>query len=198
MNIQKTCACLAVMMLVFARAVQATEAHVVVKIQDSSKEITTSVMSVPEFKALEKTIQLETQYFPQAIAAAAKEWRENEANKGIPFAGSRVVPRKIVGTPERFTSKEKADAKLMQIEDMESKKADRLAEREFAKKKALKKSKEELAREFKKESELAAAQEAVQAKLAEIIAAKSGGAPAPDAKGGQPDAAAKEAGKKAL
>jgi hypothetical protein len=184
-----------------ASSYAAAEAYYIVKVQDMTKEATTKVMSATELKEMEKTIQLETQCFPQAVAAAAKAWREDESNKGTPFAGARVSPRKIVGPPERFTSQAKAEEKLTALEAIESKKADREAEREFAKAragKAVKKSKEEIAREFKKESDAAAAMELIQAKLTEIMAAKAaapaGGAAVPKA----PDAAAKEAGQKAL
>lgn len=198
MKIRKVSLCLAGYLMACVSSGYAGEAYYIVKVQDMAKEVTTSVMSATEFKALEKTIQQETQNFPSAVAAAAKEWRENEANKGTPFAGSRVTPRKIIGTPERFATSEKAQEKLTAIETLESKKADREAEREFAKAragKAVRKTKEELARDIKKESDAAAAMELIQSKLSEIIAAKA--APAAGA-GKQPDAAAVDAGKKAL
>jgi hypothetical protein len=203
MNIRWFLFCLAGLMVIGASSgyaaapsAAATEAYYIVKVQDMAKASTTKVMSAAEFKELEKTIQQENQYFPQAVAAAAKAWREDDGNKGSAFAGTRVSPRKIVGAPERFSSQAKAQEKLTAMDELESKKADR----EFAKtknSKAVKKSKEEIARESKKEADTFAAMELIQKKLAEIIAAKAApaaGAAAPKA----PDAAAKEAGQKAL
>lgn len=185
------------------------EGYVLVKTQDMTKKTTTEVMSDTEFKALEKAIQMENRYFQQALQLAAKAWREDELNKGTPFAGSRLMPRKIVGSVEKFSDQEKAQKKLTAIEDMESRKEERAREREIANKGGkAKKSKEELIKEFDRENALMSAAEAVKAKLDELISAKAaagaagaggaaaGGGANPPAKA--PDAAAKEAGQKAL
>jgi len=179
------------------------EAYVVVKIQDMCRNTTTEMMSETEFKALEKTIQIENRYFQQALQLAAKQWREDEMNKGTPFAGSRLMPRKIVGSAERFSSQEKAQQKLTAIEDMESRKQFRAREKEIANRGGKKKTKEELAREFDRGNALSSAAEVVKAKLDELISAKAnaaaGGAPPPATPPAKaPDAAAKEAGQKAL
>lgn len=193
--------------IVFAALLPVTglaEGYVVVKIQDMCKKTTTEVMSDTEFKALEKALQLENRYFQQALQSAAKQWREDEMNKGTPFAGSRLMPRKIVGSAERFSNKEKAQQKLTAIEEMETKKQFRAREKEIANKEVKKKTKEELARESDRENALSSAAEVVKAKLDEIVGAKATGAPAAGAAGGvnppakAPDAAAKEAGQKAL
>ncbi len=177
------------------------EGYVIVKWQDMLKKATTEMMTESQYKVLEKTIAMEGRYFPQAVQLAAKEWREDELNKGTPFAGSRLTARKIVGTPERFSNQEKAQQKLTAIEDLESKKQFRAREKELANK-GQKKSKEELAREYEKEGALSSAAQLVQTKLEELISAKTanpagGGGAAP---AGKPvdNAAAKEAGLKAL
>jgi hypothetical protein len=184
MKIQRLSLCLAGVMAVCAwTGYGAGEAYYIVKVQDMAKEVSTTVMSATEFKALEKTIQQEKQYFSAAVTAAAKEWRENEANKGIPFPGGRVIPRKIMpGSSERFSSSDKAQEKLTAIETLESKRLEREALKGKTGKNAAK-TREEIARDSKKESELMAAQELIQNKLTEIIEAKAAGAPAAGAKG---------------
>lgn len=199
MRIQRLSLCLATLVSVCAWiGYGAGEAYYIVKVQDMAKEVSTSVMSATEFKALEKTIQQEKQCFPAAVTAAAKEWRENEANKGTPFPGGRVMPRQILpGSSERFSSSEKAQEKLTALEALESKKLDR----EFAKQRTNKsagKTKEEIARESKKEADLIAAQELIQNKLTEIIAAKAAGAPAAGAKGAEQPAAKPQQGADAV
>lgn len=172
------------------------EGYVIVKVQDMLKKTTTEMMTESEYKALEKTIQMENRFFQQAVQIAAKEWRADELNKGTPFAGGRLMARKIVGTPERFSNQEKAQQKLTAIEDLESKKAFRAREKEAGNKK----SKEELAKEYEKEAVVSSAAELVQAKLEELISAKSAAPAGGAAPGAKPvdNAAAKEAGLKAL
>ena len=205
MRIRWLSICLAGVMVVGTlSSYAAAEAYYVVTVQDMSKESSTKVMSGTEFKELEKTIQQENQYFRQAVMVAAKEWSENAANKGYTFAGTRVSPRRIVGVPERFSTQAKAQEKLTALEALESKKADREAEREIARsksRKVVKKTNEEIARENKREEESHEAIVLIQAKLTEIIAAKTatvgvGAGKTPAVK--QPEAAAVEAGKKAL
>lgn len=172
------------------------EGYVIVRVQDMLKKTTTEMMTESEFKALDKKIQMENRYFQQAVQIAAKEWRADELNKGTAFAGGRLMARKIAGTPERFSSQEKAQQKLTAIEDLESRKAFRTREKEAGNKK----SKEELAKEYEKEAVLSSAAELVQAKLEELISAKAAGPAAGAAPGAKPvdPAAAKEAGLKAL
>ncbi len=183
-----------------AAASQPGEVTYVVKIQDMNRESSYEAVSGDELKILQKTIQLETRYFPEAVQAAAKQWREDEANKTVPFAGTRLAPRQIVGTPERFENREKADKQLNLYLEREQKKQ----EREWAKTKGKKpapRGKGPLTKEQEREANLERAMEMVKARLDEIVAAKSGGAGAagaqPDAGGAKP-AEAKDALKKAL
>lgn len=192
------------------------EGYVVVKIQDMTKKITMELMSDSDFKTLEKTIQMESRYFQQAVQAAAKEWREDEANKGTAFAGGRLVPRRIAGSPERFSNEEKAQARLTAIEDLEGKKELRQMDRA----RNQRKSRDVLTKEMERESALSSAEDVVKAKLEEMISGKAsapaaggkagggaavgvgagGGAAGGAAKpaGKVPEAAAREAGQKAL
>lgn len=183
-----------------AAAAQPSEVSYVVKIQDMNRECSYEAMNGDELKTLQKTIQLETRYFQEAVQAAAKQWREDEANKTVPFSGTRLAPRQIVGTPERFENREKADKQLNLYLEREQKKQ----ERELTKKKGKKpapRGKGPLTKEQEREANLERAAEMVKARLDEIVAAKSGGAGAagaqPDAGGAKP-AEAKDALKKAL
>jgi hypothetical protein len=161
-------------------AAEMAEAYYVVKVQDMTKISSHKVVSAKELKELEKEIQTESQCFPKALEESAKAWKADEANKGTAFPGGRVTPRKIVGAPERFSNEEKAKEKLKAIEDAEIKKAERESEKETAKakksnknSKANKKTSDEIAKESKRESDTLAANELVQKKLNEIVAAKS-------------------------
>ena len=165
---------LSVALALWSRPVSA-EPYVLVKVIDMDRTLANQVMSATDFKELEKTIQNEKKYFPAAVQAAAKAWRDDALNKNTTFPGGRLIPRSIVGSPERFENQEKADAQLGKYEERETKK-----EREKVKTGTAAKSKDEADREKKKESEAARAMELVKAKLTELMAAKPGAA-APEA-----------------
>jgi hypothetical protein len=106
------------------------------------------------------------------VAEAAKEWRADELNKGVPFLGNRLAPRTIM-TSMKYSTSEKADEALSKYEDLQSKKA----EREFNKNKKTKgKGKDK----DNKDADLQAALDLVQPKLDALIA-KAGGAGGKDA-----------------
>lgn len=182
----------------WSRPVQA-EPYALVKVAEIDRTAAYQVVSATDLKELEKTIQNEKKYFPVALQAAAKAWREDEMNKNVAFPAGRLSPRSIVGSPERFENQEKAEAQQNKYYEREAKKEDR--EREKNKNKT--KSKDESDKEKKKDAEAARAMELVKAKLTELMAGKAeAGAPeggadkkAPDAekKGGAKPAPAEKA-----
>ena len=157
-----------VMVVSFSLTVQAAEEFYLVKSKGLDKQVEMKVMSAAEYKELETTIKLQTKYVPAAITEAAKEWRADELNKGVPFPGNKVSAPLIISTA-KFSSSEKATAELTKYEDMQAKKDEREA------KKAKTKSKDQSAKEVKQESELRAAAELIKPKL-EALIAKGGAA----------------------
>lgn len=141
-----------------------------VKIKGLDKTEQAQVMTVAEYKAFDATIKVEQKLFSQAVATATKEWRADEFNKGIPFAGNKLMARRIISAT-KYPSSEKASDALTKYEDMQAKKE----EREFKKKTS--KSKEQL----KLEGEIMTASGIVQKKLDELVA--KGPAAGADAKG---------------
>ena len=142
---------LSVALALWARPVSA-EPYVLIKVIAMDRTTANQVMSATDFKEFEKTIQTEKKYFQDAVREAAKAWREDAANKNTTFAGGRLIPRSIVGSPERFENQEKAEAQLGKYEERETKK-----EREKAKAGMAAKSKDEADREKKKEAEVSSA-----------------------------------------
>jgi hypothetical protein len=118
-------------MFVGAGHVRAEEAGscYIVKATGYDRKIVTEMLPEAEFKAFEKTIKLEQKHFPKAVALAAKEWRADEMNKKIPFPGNSLKARSIMSS-QKFPSSEKAGEQMTRIENMEAKKAERLAEQE--------------------------------------------------------------------
>lgn len=153
---------------VVSLTVQAGEDFYLVKVKGFDKQVETEVISAAEFKALESAIKLEQKLLPKAVAEAGKEWRADEFNKGIPFAGNKVTPR-IIMSATKYASQDKANEALTKFEDLQSKKAERDS------KKKTEKTKEQL----KQEGDLAAVAAVVKNKLEELSA--KGGA---DDKGG--------------
>ncbi|MEI6562992.1 MAG: hypothetical protein WCO42_01650 [bacterium] len=140
----------------------AGEAAYLVKITGFDRKPEVQVMSAADYKAFEKTIKAEQRYFSEAVSQVAKEWRADELNKGIPFAGNKLVPRAIVGTAEKYISLDRANEALSKIEEQQAKRE----ERELKTKKNKTPSKDQL----KKDSELSQAAELVKVKLDDMIA----------------------------
>jgi len=161
---------LAVVMASFTA--QAGEEYYLVKIKGFDKQIEMTSMSATEYKALEAAVKLEQKYFMAAVAEAAKEWRADELNKGVPFMGNKLTPRTIM-MATKYSSSEKATEALSKIEEMQSKKD----ERDFKSKKRTTKPKDQI----KQESEIMTAAALVKTKLDAMIS-KAGGNAA-DAKG---------------
>jgi len=155
-------------MMVFALSltVQAADDYYLVKMKGLDKQTEMKVMSVAEFKELETTIKLETKFLPTAVAEAAKDWRADELNKGVPFPGNKVSAPMII-TSTKFSSSEKANAELTKYEELQAKKEEREAKQP--------KSKDVASKEAKQASERRAAAELIKPKL-EALIAKSGAA----------------------
>jgi hypothetical protein len=157
----------------------AADSYLLVKVADMDRRVNYQVMSAVEFKDFEKTLQTEKKFYQDALRNAAKAWREDEFNKGITFPAGRLVPRSIVGSPERFPTKEKAEEQYNRYYEREAEKESRLRDRDKGKKK----SKEEIERETKKESETSRALELLTDKLVELTGVKIESPAAPAALG---------------
>ena len=158
----------------------AAESFVVVRVSDMMREQTYQVMSNDEFKQFQKQVALEERNFPKALQVVGDEWRKDDMNKTIPFPSGRLSPRKIVGQPEPFDTRDKADKRVEQYQKREDDK--RLREK-TANKKPVDKVME--AREADKVLQARRAADLIAAKLAEL----AGG----DAKAGDKAAADKPA-----
>lgn len=170
-----------VVLLGLARGVVAGESFAVVRVTDMMREETYQVLSSDELKQLQKQLQLEERNFPKAVAQAGEEWRKDELNKTTPFPGGRLSPRKIIGQPEVFPSRDKADERVGQYEDREAKKR----AREFDKtgrrsKTASEKLKEE--RDMEKAAHARRAADLIAAKLVILTGGDATAAP-----GAKPD-----------
>ena len=171
MNLGKWIAGILVVVLT-SLTVQAGDDFYLVKIKGLDKQTELKTMSGKDYKALEAAIKLEQKYLPQAVAEAAKEWRADEFNKGIPFGGNKLTPRSVM-MATKYSSSEKAEEALSKIEELQAKKDERES------KKKTTKSKDKLSKEAKQENEIQAAVAVVQPKLDALIA-KAG---TPEAKG---------------
>jgi hypothetical protein len=147
------------------------EGCVLVKVSEMDRTVTTQVMSAPEFKDFEKTLQSEKKYFQGALQLAAKAWKEDQSNKTTPFPQGRIAPRSIVGSPEHFATRTKADDQLNKYQEREAQKEAR--EKDKTKGKAAK-PKDELDKEKKRADEALRAADLVKAKIAELMAGKPG------------------------
>lgn len=156
----------AVVGLVLAGPVLAGDDFYLVKLINYDRKRETVMMSGEEYKTLIKNMKLEEKYFAKAVADVAKEWRADEANKGIAFPAGRLTPRSILSF-QKFPSQQKADQQLSRLQDQEAKKAERAAEQAKSNRNAKKtKSKSEEA----KEAEAARAADLVKAKVEEYLA----------------------------
>lgn len=170
----------------------AAEPYFLVKVQGLDRTTEMKVMSAADLKALEKTLVMEKRLFPQAMAAAQKEWKADEMNKTVTFPSAKVIPRTLVGMPEKFLSQEKADEALSRYED-------RLARRRMKEDEALKGSAKKTKSDKEEQKELVAIQavELVRAKLDELLT-KAGMAPVGEAPAALPEQEPKaDQGKKA-
>jgi hypothetical protein len=152
----------------------AAETYVLIRVADIDRKVEMQVMSATELKELEKTLQLEKKLFPEALRIAMKEWREDDFNKGSTFPAARLSPRGLVGSSERFSSQEKADAKINEYYERDAQKDSR--QREKTKPKALNE------RDRKKEQDAVRAMKILKDKLEELMDAKTKAAEAEEKK----------------
>lgn len=157
--------------LVAVAAVAADESYVIVKISEMDRSVGNQVMSLSACRDLEKTIQNERKFFPDALRLAAKAWKDDTANKNVAFPAGRLAPRAIVGSPEHFPSQTKADEQLAKYQEREAQKEAR--EREKTKGKVTK-SKEDIEKDRKRTADTLHAMNLTKAKLAELISGKPG------------------------
>lgn len=162
-----------------------SDAAYIVKTMGMDRKIETVVMPEADYKALENTLKLEQKYFSKAVSLAAKEWRADEANKGITFPGSMLKPRSIM-VAQRFATAAKADEQMTKIEEQEAKKKERAAEKEKKMRRGA-----PLKKDSKRDDNLALAADLVKAKLGELVA---GNGAEPAAAGAAPAAAKVEGG----
>lgn len=162
------------------------EESFLVKIKGMDGQVSMEVMNTEEKKKIEKDLQLEQRYFSDVVRKVGQEWTADESNKGIPYPGFRLFPRRLI-TSERFPSREKAEKQLSMYEERDSKKS--------APKPAGKNDKA-----AEKEAQLSRAMDLVKSRLDEVIATKTAPAPTPEKNAAGPAGAppAKDAVKKAL
>ena len=147
-------------------AALSAETFYLVRLSDMTRTDTLQVMTPDEFKALQKQLQQEERFFQKAVVQAVEEWRKDEMNKSTPFPGAKVVPRKIVGQPEKFAAREKAEERITQYEERESRK--RLRGTEKGGKKMSEAEKAKADKEIDKELTLRRAADLVAAKLSAL------------------------------
>jgi hypothetical protein len=152
----------------------AAESYVLIKVADMDHRVDMQVMSATEFKELEKTLQLEKKLFPDVIRNATKAWREDDFNKGTAFPVSRLSPRCIMGSAERFPTREKADEQLNKYYERDAQKDAR--QREKAKPKALSD------KDKKKEQDAIRAGKLIKDKLDDLLSEKAKAATAEEKK----------------
>ncbi len=150
----------------------------VVKDSDVLKRATYQVTTSAELRELQKKVQDEARVYSQAMAALKKEWDADEMNKGEPFPGSRLSPRKveIKGT---FTDRKMAQKKVESLEEREMDAAD--PEKDGKKVNPSPQEKEKLAREA---TRMAAAERLagkLQDKIAELLTPGAKETPAKEA-----------------
>ena len=129
--IARRCALAAGGVLMLAAACAPTvrgESAFLVRVTDMKHESTYQVLTSAEFQDLRKTIDQETKRFPQALAAAAKDWRANPLNKNKIFPGPRLAARRA-DVLKQCANRDQADKELKAVEDRESKKQSRESER---------------------------------------------------------------------
>ncbi len=155
-----------------------------VTVTDMRKNNTYEVLSREDLKTLQERLKLETRHFPAALAAAKKAWEADAMNKGIPFPGSGISPRKMrmEGPFKEELARKKAEKKTER--DMEKDFENAGATQGAAKNKLTDKEIEKLERKASKEAQIDAAADLVGKELERLL----GGNPAAG------DAAAKEEG----
>ncbi len=105
------------------------EPYYIVKMVGFDRRNDVVSMSETELRTLEKTIKQEQKYFSKALSLAAKEWRDDEINKGIMFPFTMLKPRTILSAM-KYASAEKAEEQLSKLADQDAKKMMRNAEKE--------------------------------------------------------------------
>ena len=189
-------------MVLWSGWASAAESFSVVRVSDMLHEETYQVVSADELKQLQKQLALEERSFQRALSLVGEEWRKDEAIKTTPFPGGRLAPRKMVGTPESFTDRAKADARAGQLEERESKKhaGDKTTTKTHTTTKATgTKAGSKDSREADRLLQLRRAADLVAAKLAELTggaATPAAGAPGADKKADDKKADDKKAGDK--
>jgi hypothetical protein len=182
-------ACVAMLALPAGRA-SAAETFFLVRLSDMTRADTVQVMTADELKQLQKQLQQEERFFPKALVQAVEEWRKDDMNKTVPFPSGKIVPRKIMGQAEAFSSREKAEERIAQYEDREARKRMRESEKAGNKNPTpAEKAKQD--REMDKELTARRAADIVTAKLSALTGVES--APADPAAGNKADAKAPEA-----
>lgn len=152
----------------------AAEECFLVKIQGMDREVTMEVMTGEEVKKLTKDLQLEQRYFSDVVRKVGQEWSADESNKGIPYPGFRLGPRRQISA-ERFASREKADKQLSMYQDRESKQT------KAAKGWKPAKPGDKIDKAAEREAQLSRAMEMVRSRLEETIASKTAPPAAPAA-----------------
>jgi hypothetical protein len=174
------------LLLTLSRSALAIDSFIVVKLTDMDKKVEHRIVSAEELKALETEIKAEASLFAKAEELAKKDWKADEGNKSTPFPPG-LNPRKVE-VVERFTVREKADAKLEKLDDAESR-------RQIEPKKTGKVSdtdKKRAEAKAEREDALKSGQELVKAKLKELATKE----PAKDEKAGEAGKDEKPADKK--
>lgn len=145
-------------------------------------------ISETELRAMEKTIKLEQKYFSKALSLAAKEWRDDEINKGILFPAAMLKPRTILSSV-KYASAAKAEEQLNRLADLDAKKRDRNAEKEKRRPGSTRAGKKDSKSLPKKDEILFRAADLVKSKIESIMAeTPAEGAPAAPAKPAAPAA----------
>lgn len=162
------------------------EPVLLVKLANFKHETEYQMLPPAEFKTLERDLQAEAKAFRQALEAAARDWRNDAKYKDIPFPGTKLAPRKIVGLPERFTKADEAQKRLDFYRDAEVRKLERERKRLQELQKKNDKAYQELMQKQKEQEEkdalLDVAVQFLQTRLDEALGrtpASAPGGPAP-------------------
>ena len=166
----------------------AGETFLVVKTTDMNHSVEYKIMSPDEHKELQAQIQTEARLFPKAQEQAAKDWKDDPANKQSPYPGGRLAARKVE-VVERATTQAQADKKLDACNTAESKRQDAEQPRRTSKSSSAGESKQEKAK-LQKEMDLQKACDLVRSKLDALVADEKEKAAKPDAGAAKPDAPA--------
>lgn len=97
--------------------------YLVVEESDWSGKVTLEVKSDADYNQLQKQIKQELSLKSKALSAAEKSWRADKELAKTPFPSSAIKTRtaKSLGT---FPSKEKADAKMKELNEERNPKSD--------------------------------------------------------------------------